>query len=124
MIAGEVHPNGEATVRIRLRGPNTTLENVVVVVDTGFNDWLTLPAEAIDTLGLTWREKMTYNLADGSEVQTHIFEAEIEWLGNWRRIFVTEIEGGSLLGMAMLRGCYLGMEAIDGGRVEVRSLPG
>lgn len=122
MIAGEIQPNGEATVRIRLRGPEKTLDPMVVI-DTGFNDWLTLPAVVIDTLGLNWREKMTYNLADGSEVQTHIFEAEIHWLGRWRRIFVTEIEGGPLLGMAMLRGCYLGMEAVDGGRVEIRSLP-
>jgi clan AA aspartic protease len=93
------------------------------VVDTGFNDWLALPPGAIEKLALPFREEGRYTLADGSETASRLFAAEVEWLGRLRRILVAEMDGGPLLGMALLRGSYLGIEVIDGGRVEIRTLP-
>jgi hypothetical protein len=43
-------------------------------------------------------------------------------MDTWRHVFAVEMEGGPLLGMAMLAGNYLGIEVTDGGRVEIRPL--
>lgn len=122
MIVGTVHPNGDAVATIRLRGATGKVVDIEAIIDTGFNDALTLPPELIDDLELAFREEGDYILADGTESTSRMFAAEIDWFGRWRKILIIEIEGDSLLGMAILRGSFLGIEVIDGGRVEIRPL--
>lgn len=122
MIVGTVQPSGDAIVPIRVRGPRRATINLQAVVDTGFNDWLMLPRAAIRSLALRFREQGRYTLANGSETVADLFTAEVLWLGRWRRVLVAELGGDPLLGMGMLRGCYLGMEVIGGGGVEIRRL--
>ena len=122
MIVGSVGSGGDAVVRVRVRGPRSTTVEFQTVVDTGFNDWLTLSRTDIEALALPFREEGRYTLADGSETVSRLFAAEVEWFGRWRRVLVVEMDGGPLLGMAMLRGFFLGVEVIDGGRVEIRPL--
>jgi clan AA aspartic protease len=122
MKLGTVFPSGEAMVLLRVRGPHDTIAEAQAVVDTGFNDFLTMSRSTISELGLHLRAEGRYALADGSEVMSRLFIAEVEWFGRWRRILVVEMEGGPLLGMAMLRGFYLGVEVIDGGAVEIHPL--
>jgi clan AA aspartic protease len=122
MIVGSVGPGGDAVVRVRVRGPRSTTVESQTVVDTGFNDWLTLSQADIEALALLFREEGRYTLADGSGTVSRLFAAEVEWFGRWRRILVVEMDGGPLLGMGMLRGFFLGVEVIDGGRVEIRPL--
>lgn len=122
MIVGSVYPNGDAIVPLRLRGTGGIAIELQAVLDTGFGDWLTLSREEINALALPFREEGRYTLADGSEVISPVFLAEAEWFGRWRRILVAEMRGAPLLGMALLRGCFLGIEVLDGGRVEIRSL--
>jgi hypothetical protein len=62
-------------------------------------------------------------LADGTESISRAFEAEVHWLGIWLRVLVAEIEGIPLLGMALLGGCFVGIEVKEGGLVEIRPLP-
>ncbi len=121
MMDGSVAPGGDAVVELRVRGPNT-IAAFQTVVDTGFNDYPTLPQAHIQALSLPLREEGRFTLADGSETVSRLFAAEVWWLGRWRRVLVVEMDGGPLLGMAMLRGCFLGVEVIDGGRVEIRPL--
>lgn len=120
-MIGTVHP-GEIVVPVRVRGLQGATARFTTVLDTGFNDWLTLSAAAIAELALPFREEGRYLLANGSETVARLFTAELDWLGAWRRILVVEMEGGPLLGMAMLRGYYLGVEFVEGGRVEVEPL--
>jgi len=122
MMVGAVHPDGEAVVPVRVRGPQGSPGQFQAVVDTGLNDWLTLSGTQIEALALPFREAGRYALADGSEAVTRLLAAEVEWFGRWRRILVVEMEGGPPLGRAMLRGFYLGVEVVDGGRVEIRPL--
>lgn len=122
MIAGAVHADGDPIVPIRIRGTRGGTINLDAVVDTGFNGWLTLSAHKIAALGLRFREEGRYVLAYGSETVSRLFEAEAEWLGGWRPFLILEMEGGPLLGMAAMRGSYLGIEVMDGDRVEIRRL--
>jgi len=91
-------------------------------LDTGFSDWITLPPHIVASLGLIFREEGRYVLADGSISRTRLFEAEIDWFGNWKLILVLENEGGSLLGMEMIARCNLNLDAVENGAVEIRPL--
>ena len=78
MIVGSVNPAGEAIVALQIRGSRGASAEFQTVVDTGYNDWLALPEAAIVALGLPFREEGRYVLADGVEVPTRLFEAEVE----------------------------------------------
>lgn len=120
-MTGSVH-SGEAILPVRLRGHRAAIESFQAILDAGFNDWLTLSPNQIVMLALAFREEAHYVLADGSETVSRLFEAEIEWFGRWRRILVVEMEGGPLLGMAMLAGCRLDLEIVENGHVRIRPL--
>jgi clan AA aspartic protease len=121
-VVGAVQPNLDATLRLRIRAADGSEVTLSVVVDTGFNDWLALPGKLVQQLGLTFREEALYTLADGSEAATRLFTGEVRWFDSWRRILVVEMEGGPLMGMALLRGSRLQIDVVAGGRVEVHPL--
>ena len=89
------------------------------MIDTGFNDYLTLPLSTVEYLELLPKESVRYSLADGSETITQVFGGEMEWFGAWRTISVIAMDGAPLLGMAALRGATLRIDVVTGGRVEV-----
>ena len=124
MIVGTVQPDGDAVVSIRVRGPGGRSLQFEAVVDSGFNDSLTLNPKDIATLALPFREEGHYTLADGSEATARLFAAEVEWFGQWRRLLVAQMGGMPLMGMALMQGSRLTINVVDGGRVEIRPLNG
>ena len=50
MIEGQVTTNREAIVQVTVRGPTGDELEIDAVVDTGFDGWLTLPAELVKRL--------------------------------------------------------------------------
>jgi clan AA aspartic protease len=122
VIVGEVKPSRDAMIRVVISGPTGNSVELDAVIDTGFTDFLTAPKEIVDSLGLRFRESMTYELADS---QTHVFdlyEASVLWHGKLRGIVVSVAEGGPLVGMNLLMGSNLNIDVIDGGMVEIRPL--
>jgi clan AA aspartic protease len=122
MIVGSVEANGDAVVSLPVRGIHGRVIDVRAAVDTGFNGCLTLSQAEIASLGLSHWDTIRCVLADGSDTISRVFTTEIHWLGQWRRAFIIEAEGGPLLGMELLRGTFLGIEVTAGGRVEIRPL--
>jgi clan AA aspartic protease len=122
MIVGKVDKRGNAIIPVQVRGAEGRIKTFQVVIDTGFSDWLTLSRADIESLSLRPREQGRYLLADGSETTTRLYTAEVEWFGRWRRIIVVELDGGPLLGMAMMRGYHLGIDVIDDGRIQIEPL--
>jgi clan AA aspartic protease len=122
MIVGSVQSNDEAVLTLTLRGPTSEFLEIQAVIDIGFNSWLTLSPTSIQFLKLPLIQKTRYFLADGSETVTNLCKAEIQWHDEWHEILVVEMDGGPLLGMAMLRGSSLHMDVIDGGRVQIQPL--
>ena len=122
MITGKALASGEATVLIAVRGTSGTAR-VDAMVDTGFNDDLTLPLWAIERLGLPFEETAYFTLAGGDKSQTRLFKAQLEWQGTWREVIVVEVEGDALIGMGAMQGCNLSIDIVDGGRVDIRPLP-
>ena len=123
MIAGVVSAYLEALVRLTLRGPGGQEEEIETVIDTGFDAALSLPPTRIAALGLPWRRCGRALLADGSESLFDIYEATIVWDGTPRRIAVDAADTDPLLGMALLYGYELTLQAVEGGRVIIQALP-
>ncbi len=124
MVNGKVLASGEPVVVVKVRGPNGQVAQVETMVDTGFNDELTLPPWVVEKLALEFRHEANYTLADGVTAATRVFEGEIEWHGGWQAVLVVEIESEPLLGMVMMRNCRLSVDVVDGGSVEIRPLVG
>jgi clan AA aspartic protease len=92
------------------------------VIDTGFDGTLILPPALIATLGLVWRRRGRALLADGSESLFDSYEAIVVWDGEPRRIAVDEADIDPLVGMSLLHGYELTVQAIEGGTVIIQPL--
>lgn len=123
MIIGEVTPDKEALVRLMVRGPGGQEREVCAVLDTGYTEYLTLLPTLITALGLPYQYSLPMSLADGSTVQMRVFDAAVVWNNRERSIPVQETDGDVLLGMSLLYGPRLLLDAVDGGHVAISDIP-
>src|SRR5438477_10293971 len=100
MITGVVRGR-EARVRLKVHGTRGRNHEFDAVVDTGYTASLSLPPVVITSLGLRWQSFGRGILADGSECLFDVFEAELEWDRERRRILVDEADTDPLVGMAL-----------------------
>ena len=122
MITGTVTPDREAVIRLFVSDANGQEHEQIVVIDTGFNGWLTLPPDLVVALGLSWQRFGRALLADGSEIVFNIYEATVLWDGQPLTISVDEVDAAPLLGMALMYGYELTMQNVDGGTVTLRRM--
>ena len=90
-----------------------------VIIDTGFTGWIALPGTVIETLGLTKRAGVPATLATGEVRELDTYFARVFWLGALRPAIVSETEDQHLLGMQLLRGNVITIQAWDGGDVII-----
>ena len=123
-IRGWVTADGrEARLNVEVLSPTGAPSlQVEVVVDTGFTGHLTLPTSTIQALGLPVVGSAESVLADGSLVLEDVCLARVLWHGDERSVRVLVADATPLLGMSLLRGSELRIEAADGGEVEIRPL--
>ncbi len=107
-------------VPLRLEGqPDLSLE---FVVDTGFTDYLTLPAAAVAALGLPFLYQMNADLADNSTIEIAVHLATILWNDAEKQVRILATGKRPLLGTALLDGCHLSAQFTEGGVVTVKAL--
>jgi clan AA aspartic protease len=123
MIRGIVNSDREAIIRLLVRGPTGRQKRTKVVIDTGFNSWLSLPPALIVVLRLPWLQRGHAILADGSTVLFDIYEGTVVWDRRRRRIPIYELGGAPLVGMALLEGYELTVQVRKRGKVTIRALP-
>jgi clan AA aspartic protease len=123
MIRGRVNTFLEAVARLQVLSSQGQEQAIDAVIDTGFNGYLTLPPAVIATLGLPFRRSGRAELGDGSSVTFDIHELVILWDGRPRRIPVDAADTEPLLGMGLLYGHELSVQAVEGGEVAVKALP-
>lgn len=123
MITGIVNAYRQAIISLVVRGPEGQTQHIEAVIDTGFDGSLTLPPTLIAALGLVWRRRGRALLADGSESLFDIYEGVVVWDGQLRRVAVDIADIDPLVGMSLLYGCELTVQARDGGSVFIKPLP-
>ncbi|MBC8141905.1 MAG: clan AA aspartic protease [Armatimonadetes bacterium] len=92
------------------------------MVDTGFNGDLTFPSRAIQRLNAVLYDTQTHLIANGSEVPSPVYQAEIEWLDETRTVEILVLDGNPLLGTGLLAGCNANIEAVEGGEIVIELL--
>ena len=122
MITGTVTSFHQATIRLTVRGPVGQEHEIDAVIDTGFDGSLSLPLAGITALGLPWRRRGRALLANGSETLFDVYEATVLWDGAPRRVSVDAAEIDPLVGMRLLDGYELTVQAVIGGQV-IKALP-
>jgi clan AA aspartic protease len=122
MMQGFVNQRCEATLSIVVGNTTGQRQLIEAVIDTGFNGFLTLPSNLITELDLPWSASDIVTLGDGSETLFDLYAATIIWDGQYREIDIAESETEPLIGMAMLYGYRLQINALEGGIVKVEIL--
>lgn len=121
MIQGVVNAALEAVVSLTVQGPSGQSREIEAVVDTGFNDFLTLPSALAAELELAYRNRGQMILADGSEANFDIYRAALLWNGESRHVYVYAADATPLVGMRLLDRHDLSIQVRAGGRVVIQA---
>jgi clan AA aspartic protease len=118
MIFGFVH-NREAIVQLAVIGDEARKQGIRAVIDTGFTGSLTLPPAVIADLDLTWFTQQEAFLGDGSRKTFDVYRGTVIWDGQLRVIEINASDTAPLVGMALLEGFELRVQAYEGGTVAI-----
>jgi clan AA aspartic protease len=119
VITGSVNAYTEAIIPVSLRDASGRVHNLDAVIDTGFNGSLTLPAAVIAALGLRWRNRSSVVLANGGVEECDVYAGVVIWDGQPRSILVECADTDPLVGMTLIYGYELNIQAVDGGLVTL-----
>ena len=123
MITGMVNAHREALIPLSVQDANGQEHAIDAVIDTGYTGGLTLPPALIAALGLTWRGYASAVLGDGSLQQFEVYAATVIWDGQARVVEIDAANTDPLVGMGLLYGYEVRIQAIDGGAVTIEALP-
>ena len=121
MIEGFVNSNYEPIISLPVHGPTGSEREIDVVIDTGYNGYLTLPPGLVAELGLPVVGDGEATLADGSEAVFDVHSVTVLWDGQSRYVEADATGGTPLAGMLLLDGHNLNIQVRDGGRVVIRA---
>jgi clan AA aspartic protease len=118
VIQGNV-VNGRPTVQVMFMLPEQPEFGIDFVVDTGFNDYLTLPLQAIRLMNLPLYSSVSVRLADNSESLLPIHLATILWDGEEKVVPILATGLKPLLGTSLLKGFRLEIDFDANGLVSI-----
>jgi predicted aspartyl protease len=81
MITGTVNTHSKAVIHLVVQGPAGHVHEVEAIIDTGFNDFLTLPSALVTMRGLTRLSRGRALFANGSEKLVDIYGGTVLWDG-------------------------------------------
>lgn len=120
---GRVADDGsEPLITLRLRDGSGRDVPIEAVIDTGFTGELTLSPETTNALSLRLQGDGRATLADGSVESFEIYRAALFWHGLPRLVLAYAVPGPPLVGMELLRGSKLRVQATPGGLVRIEEL--
>jgi clan AA aspartic protease len=104
-------------------GPDQRREAIEVVIDTGFNGFLTLPSRVVRALNFPFVGNRRAMLGDGRSVVLDLYLATVMWNEEEREVLVLQAEGGPLIGMSLLYGHRVILHVVDDGDVIIDTWP-
>ena len=122
MITGRVTAHKEAVIDLQVSGPTNHTRQIEVVIDTGFNGYLTLSTDMVNTLNLLFVCTTPAALGDGHQVYMDVYEADVLWDEQKRKVIVLATDAGALLGMSMLMGHRMTLDIEEAGTVAIETL--
>jgi clan AA aspartic protease len=122
MMQGIVDQNCEATIRLVVGNADSQRQMIDAVIDTGFTGFLTLPLSVLASLNLRAYRREEGILGDGSTCIFDVYRGLVIWDGELRRIDINESETEPLVGMSLLYGYRMQLDAVEGGKVTIQAL--
>ncbi len=122
MMQGIVDQNCEATIRLVVGNADSQRQMIDAVIDTGFTGFLTLPLSVLAGLNLRAYRREEGILGDGSTCIFDVYRGLVIWDGELRRIDINESDTAPLVGMSLLYGYRMQIDAIEGGTVTIQAL--
>ena len=122
MIRGRVSGSQRALIAVEIIDRDGLPQPVEVVLDTGFTGYLTLPLESISQLGLPSVGQRTFELANGELFDFQVYLGSVSWHGRPSDVLVLQSDSDPLLGMALLWGSRVTMDALNDGEVGIEEL--
>jgi clan AA aspartic protease len=123
VILGQVNPRMEAVIPVMVRDATGHLLTRDAVIDTGFSGYLTLPLTTIAALQLPFLVSRVFSLGNNAQANFDIYKATLLWDGQERDIKVLASEAHPLVGMSLLKGFRITIDAVDGGEVRIEPRP-
>ena len=122
MITGAVNSLRRPAIVVILIDGHGEPRSVEAQLDTGFTGDLTLPASAIEQLGLPFSAVTSFRTASSRLTDFMTYEGEILWRGRHRIIDVLESDVFPLVGIGLLWDNNLSIDFKFGGEVAITEL--
>lgn len=119
---GVVHDAILPTLTLAVSGENNAAVEVDFAIDTGFTEEMTLPPDIIDELNLPSHREISFAMADGTIYRGETYVGRIRWHGGLRRVEVISVDADPLVGMKLLAGSNLSIDAEPDGSVTITEL--
>ena len=113
----------KAIVPVIFRLPQQPDFSLDFVIDTGFNDYLTLPPQAISVMNLPLYSSLPARLADGSETLLSVHLGTIVWDNVETVVPILAAGYKPLLRVAMMEGYHLEIDFENNGLVSLGKIP-
>ena len=131
MFNGQVYSQGEHPVSgkpwllITIANPDNPAltAEIWVLVDTGSTGHLSIPPDTVQKLELSRFSENRVEIAGGQIASFSVYRVLVDWHGRGRVVPALEMPGEPLLGMAMLWGSRLTVDAVEGGAVVIEEIP-
>ena len=121
MIEGAVNADYEAVITLALRGQAGQAREIEVVIDTGYNGFLSLPPALVVELELPIVGPSQATLANGVVETFDVHDSTVIWDGRPRDIEVDAVGPVPLAGMLILDGHDLNIQVRNAGRVVIQA---
>ncbi len=123
MILGRVTSTLRARVQIEISVGGSAWDVLDAVIDTGSNGQLALPAETARDLGLTLDRFRRVTPAIGVSRVVASGNVHLNWDGEPKNVRAIEAGTEPLIGMALLWGNRIMIDAIEDGAVSIAAIP-
>ena len=122
MMHGIVDQNCEAKIRLIVGNSDAKRQMIDALIDTGFTGFLTLPLQILTQLNLHPYRREPGTLGDGSRCIFDVYRGFVIWDGALKEIDINASETTPLVGMSLLQGYRMQLDAVVGGTVEIQVL--
>lgn len=122
MAKGTVSEDQRALVHVEIMDAEGRPHSMEVALDTGFAGYLALPGETIQQLGLASVGTRSFEPVEGRLMEFEAYLAEVSLGGRSTDAVVLRSDGPPRLGMTMLLGNRITMDAGDQGAVSIEPL--
>ena len=118
-VIGRIGPDLRPLVPIVVQGANGQERNIPVLLSTGFQEALLLPAADVAALGLPQIGTQAVTFPDGSQIDATVHPAKILLAGE--AVDVDILAGGRepRMGLALLQNCRLSMRFTAGAAIII-----